>query len=346
MAEGRRRSIAGVIRNGLRIEPAHRDPSLGHGEAVALFARFVEQIEVETTSFCNRTCSFCPNSFIDRRSERLAMPEPTWGAIVAGLREVRYGGTFVWSRYSEPLSERRILDRVREVRAAAPACRIALNTNGDYLDAEYLVELREAGLDRVMIDLYVPDDAPASVEFARTHHDRFLKRVGRTAVIEMETPELVGRIEDEMEIVTRVRNAATIEQVHVSDRGGLLQIGHAGARSSPCFLPYKQLVIDWDGSIVPCCQIRSDAGAHANAVVGRIGEGVGLVEAYVLLAGWRGALSAYGPKAGPCASCNYAAYSDDGLTRSVAALAASLEAPGRRAVQSLLRPWLGRRRTW
>jgi len=115
---------------------------------------------------------------------------------------------------------------------------------------------------------------------------------------------------------------------------------------SPCFLPYKQLVIDWDGSIVPCCQIRSDAGAHASAVVGRIGEGVGLVDAYLLLAGWRGALSAYGPKSGPCASCGYAAYADDAVTRGLAALAANQALPGRRVAQSLLRPLLGRRRTW
>ena len=346
MPQSRKRSIAAVVRNGLRIEPAHVSRSLGRSEAASLFARFVEQIEVETTSFCNRTCSFCPNSFIDRRSERLAMPEPTWDAIVTGLREVRFEGTFVWSRYSEPLSERRILERVREVRAAAPVCRIALNTNGDYLDDTYLQELCEAGVDRVMIDLYIPDDSPSTVEFARTWHDRFLERVGRTAVVTMEVPELVGRIEGSMEIVTRVRNAATIEQVHVTDRGGLLKIGKTAARVSPCFLPYKQLVIDWDGSIVPCCQIRSDAGAHASAVVGRIGEGVGLVDAYLLLAGWRGALSAYGPKSGPCASCGYAAYADDAVTRGLAALAANQAIPGRRVAQSLLRPLLGRRRTW
>src|SRR5262249_58558771 len=105
------------VRNGLRIEPGHRERTLLREQAAALFARFVEQIEVETTSFCNRTCSFCPNSFIDRRSERLVMPEATWSAIVDGLAEVRFDGTFVWSRYSEPLSERRILYRIRQVRA-------------------------------------------------------------------------------------------------------------------------------------------------------------------------------------------------------------------------------------
>jgi hypothetical protein len=346
MAQSKLRSIAAVMRNGFRIEPAHLSRSLGHGEALSLFKRFVEQIEVETTSFCNRTCSFCPNSFIDRRSERLAMPEPTWNAIVAGLSEVEFAGTFVWSRYSEPLSERRILERVGQVRAAAPGCRIAINTNGDYLDGEYLDELREAGVDRVMVDLYIPDDAPSTVEFARAHHDKFGKRVGRPALVVTESPELVGKIEDTMEISTRVRNAATIEQINLTDRGGLLAIGKQGVRVSPCFLPYKQLVIDWDGSIVPCCQIRSDAGAHRTAVVGQIGDEVGLVDAYVALAGWRASLSAYEPKSGPCSTCSYASYADDLLTRGLAALAASPAVPGRRAVQSLLAPLLGRRRTW
>ena len=338
--------MAAVVRNGLRIEAAHTSHSLSRSEALSVFRRFVEQIEVETTSFCNRTCSFCPNSFIDRRSERLAMPEPTWGAIVSGLREVQFAGTLVWSRYSEPLSERRILERVREVRAAAPTCRIAINTNGDYLDGEYLEQLREAGVDRLMVDLYIPDDAPPTVEFARVHHDKFGKRVGRPALVVAEMPELVGKIEDTMEISTRVRNAATIEQINLTDRGGLLAIGRQGVRVSPCFLPYKQLVIDWDGSIVPCCQIRSDAGAHKSAVVGRIGEGVGLVDAYLLLAGWRAALSSYGPKSGPCSYCTYAAYSDDILTRGLAAVAASRMLPGRRAVQGLFESLLGRRRTW
>src|SRR5260370_35645960 len=102
MPPGQLRSIAAVVRNGLRIEPGHRSPSLPRSDSASLFARFVEQIEVETTSFCNRTCSFCPNSFIDRRSQRLVMPEATWDATVAGRAEVRFDGTSVGSRYSEP----------------------------------------------------------------------------------------------------------------------------------------------------------------------------------------------------------------------------------------------------
>ena len=346
MAPSSYRSIAGVVRNGLRIEPAHFDLALPRDQARSLFARFVEQIEVETTSFCNRTCSFCPNSFIDRRSQVLVMPEPAWRAIIDGLAEVGFRGTFVWSRYSEPLSERRILERIREVRGVAPGCRIALNTNGDYLDAEYFSMLCASGIDRVMVDLYVRDDAPTTLEFARGIHQKFLERIERPGEVTIEVPELVGRVEAPIEVVTRVRNSTTLGQVHVSDRGGLLAIGDKQARVSPCFLPFKQLVIDWDGSVVPCCQIRSDAGPHKDAVVARVGEGCGLVEAYLRLAAWRRSLSEYGPKSGPCASCHYAEYSDTPLTRSLASLTSRPSALGRKAARAVLAPWLQARRTW
>jgi len=131
-------SLAAVAKNSIRMERDHFRQDLEPARAARLFQRHVELIELETTSYCNRTCSFCPNSFIDRRSEKLLMPDAAWRAIVSGLRAVDYSHTIVWSRYSEPLSERGIVDRIREVREAAPRARISVNSNGDYLDPDYV----------------------------------------------------------------------------------------------------------------------------------------------------------------------------------------------------------------
>src|SRR2546423_3200780 len=125
-------SIGAVIRNSLRMEDGHFRFDLPRDEALALFRDHVELIEFETISYCNRTCSFCPNSFIDRRSEKLSMPDSAWAAILDGLRDVGYSRTLVWSRYSEPLSEPAIVGRIRQARAAAPRARICVNSNGDY----------------------------------------------------------------------------------------------------------------------------------------------------------------------------------------------------------------------
>jgi iron-sulfur cluster protein len=120
----------------------------------------------------------------------------------------------------------------------------------------------------------------------------------------------------------------------MSDRGGLLAEARRTTRVAPCYAPFKHLVVDWDGSVVVCCQLRSDAPKHANAVVARIGEaGTGLVEAYVALAEWRRSLREFGPKAAPCASCNVSEYSASVGSRLLGTLLAQEALPGLRALK-------------
>ena len=335
-------SVGAVVRNSLLMKSDHFRFDLPHDDAIRLFKEHVELIEFETTSYCNRTCSFCPNSFIDRLSEKLTMPESTWRAILDGLNEVEYKGNVVWSRYSEPLSERRIIERIREVRQVAPQTRICINSNGDYLDADYLRELEEAGLDRLWIDVYFPDDETYDYEAARKYHDKFLKRIKRSATPLPSEPELAYKIASpDMEVVAHVRNVAALKTMDLSDRGGLIQIARQTVRDAPCYAPYKHLVIDWDGSVVICCQLRSDSPAHGSGVIGKIAkEDLSLVDAYRRLAGWRKALRQYGPKTGPCATCNVSEYSSTHLTRSLSSLLSNTRSPVRAAVKTAMQPLL------
>jgi len=303
-------AVAALVRNSLRIESDQFRSDLSHRDAVGLFQRRVELLEIETTSYCNRTCSFCPNAFIDRLSEKKIMPDAVWQTILDGLREVRYDSAIVWSGYSEALSERRILQRIREVRKAAPKSHIVVNSNGDFLDADYLRELEDSGLDRLWVDLYLPDDEKYDFEIAMKYHKAFLARVQRQSRLVASSPEIVHRIDSpKMEVVTHIRNLFVLKAMDLSDRGGLIQTARKTFRNAPCYSPYKHLVINWDGSVVVCCELRSDSPEHREAVVGKIGyDGVDLVNAYVRLADWRASLRTFGPKKGPCATCNVDEY--------------------------------------
>jgi len=295
---------------------------------------------------CNRTCSFCPNSLIDRITEPKIMPEATWSSILTGLREVRYNSAFVWSRYSEALSERRILERIREVRDAAPASHICVNSNGDFLDGEYLEELEKSGLDRLWIDLYIPDSKYYNLEEAKTYHKQFLARIGRKSVLLDTSPELTHRVQSKhMEIFTHVRNIAVMTALDMSGRAGLISFARKTLRTAPCYAPYKHLVVDWDGSVVVCCEIRSDSPSHREGVVGKIGvHGIGLVDAYVRLAEWRASLRTYGPKKGPCASCNVEEYPSTRMMRLLSNLLAERESPAVSIMKTGLWPILRKRR--
>jgi hypothetical protein len=208
-----------------------------------------------------------------------------------------------------------------------------------------LRQLEKAGLDYLWVDVYFPDDEVYDRDAALKYHDKFLKRVDRTARLFADDTELCYRIaSDRTEVVTHVRNIAAMKAMNLSDRGGLIQLAPQTPRVAPCYMPYKNLIIDWDGSVVICCHVRSDSPEHRAATVGKIGvEGIGLVEAYVRLAGWRRALRGYGQKKGPCATCNVSEYDSTSLTRLLSQWLTNTRSPLRTITKNAMRPALRRR---
>jgi hypothetical protein len=145
-----------------------------------------------------------------------------------------------------------------------------------------------------------------------------------------------------------VRNLASIKRADLSDRGGLVQIARRTSRVAPCYAPFKNLVIDWDGSVMVCCQVRSDVAAHKESVVAKIGDSdVGLIEAYVALAGWRDSLKGFGPKRSPCATCNVFEYDANGpAVLMIAKWLAEEKLPGARMLKEISSRVIGRTRRW
>ena len=55
-----------------------------------------KEIEVETISFCNRKCSYCPNVTVDRfdTSGSVLMKEDVLDKIFEQLRSIKFNGIF------------------------------------------------------------------------------------------------------------------------------------------------------------------------------------------------------------------------------------------------------------
>ena len=78
-------------------------------------------IEIEIFSYCNRKCWFCPNSFIDRKSENLIMPEEKYLSILQQLKDMNFEGEIAYSRYNEPLSHKdNFIKRLEQAREYLP----------------------------------------------------------------------------------------------------------------------------------------------------------------------------------------------------------------------------------
>lgn len=289
------------------MEEAHFRPVGSRAEAMRLFARSVKMVEIEVFSYCNRSCWFCPNSSVDRRSRKEHMPEALYLGVLDQLAEVDYSETISYSRYNEPLADRVILERLRQARALLPNARLHTNTNGDYLTREYLDDLRDAGLQSLGIQIYLGNDERYDHERMRDKLHRIGSTLGCNLTITKDDPG--AWLESQGAHGTlQMRCYARNFDVNGSNRGGTVPVRQKYVRTSPCMSPFHHLYIDYNGKVMPCCNLRSDVASHADAIVGDLQEAndIFLVYGGARLTAWRESLIGFGRKTGHCASCAFA----------------------------------------
>lgn len=192
----------------------------------------VRLVEIELFSFCNRTCTFCPNHYVDRLSENKILPQEVFEKIITELASYNYSNHISLSRYCEPLAFRDILDpRIEYIREHLPNVKIVANTNGDY-DYE--------GVD--IDELTVMD------------YDFKLDKSELGPVERTSRPFIV-------------RN---MRLGKINYRGGALPIKKQFVRDFPCYEPTHFIGIDFNGKVMPCCNLRSDVNLHKEHVLGDV----------------------------------------------------------------------------
>lgn len=287
----------------------------GHPHARALFRSSVSRVEVEVSSYCNRVCPFCPNAQYERRSVRHYMSDALYSQIVRGLGEIGYAGLFCFHRYNEPLAERDyILERIRQCGTDAPAAMTKIYTNGDYLNGDYFEALHRAGLREMFITVYLGESEQYSDELMQQRVFARLKTFGYPYKVLQRIPGLLfARIEVPFPMKVLIRGVNFDDPVisngvpEVNDRGGFIERKVPYVRRSPCLAVFTELQVEMDGTVLPCCNFRTDIPEQRRYAVGRIGVDGDMFEIWsgAALAEWRRRLFLFGEKDPPCASCTY-----------------------------------------
>ncbi len=271
----------------------------------ALFARTVTNIEIEIGSYCNRRCSFCPNSFIDRISRKQLMDDALFESVVSQLGALSWRGFIRFHRYNEPLADRGyMLRRLEACHALAPSASVLIQTNGDYLNRGYLEAIYDAGCRNIFCTAYLKEGIPYDDTMAiATIEDRLrLLEVPFEFVSLQPGIEVVTRASfRDMDFVMRSFNF----QVDASNRGSILGTNANFARVQPCLRPFDELQIECDGTLMPCCELRSDHVEHRPYRMGQLRPGDSLVEAWAsaTYVAWRKTLFSFEPKQRPCTTC-------------------------------------------
>ena len=212
-------------------------------------------VELELWSYCNRKCAWCPNSFIDRHNNKY-INYTILKNLIQSLKNMNYSGYITFSRYNEPLAHINILNHVcRYLRQELPKCTLVTNTNGDYLSAEVIQKLN---IDELSIMDYDNKGIQFCVDKLNSWH--------------CEIDEIVNNF-----IYAHYKNMKILYYVNWKDnytpgnRGGLLPIEEP-IRDYACTEPLYFIGVNYDGTVSPCCNIRSDIDAHQLYIIGDLNK--------------------------------------------------------------------------
>lgn len=289
-----------------------------------MFNQYVAQVEVEVSSFCNRRCSFCSNSLADRRADHRRMDDALFSRIVTQLSSLGWRGVFGFHRYNEPLSDRDyILRRVAEVHHHLPAALLRIYTNGDYLTADYCEALYGAGLRSMIVSAYPPEGAGCTSALLHQLIETSAARIGLPyKIIDECDGDICAQVEfRDMQVTLQARDFVRGEngrgEILSYDRGGTVPVSTPYQRVSPCFRPFLELQVECDGTVMPCCNLRSDVPAHAGCAITRLTPETDLLEVWSSEAftNWRRSMLDFSPKAPPCSGCRMHVLSDSDENR-------------------------------
>ena len=234
--------------------------------------------------------------------------------IVRGLGEIDYAKTINMSGYNEPMADKRIIDRIAVVRRHVPRAQISIFSNGDYLTREMLDALYKAGLNELYLSIHTGNNEAlneAKVENRIAHY----RDIGLDVRMSHMEPgkQYKGRIKyKNMFIQLYEPNMKT----RGSDMGGLIKdVEHTYHRTEPCFEPTGHFTVEYNGNVVPCCRIRTDADEHKDMSMCSMNDLDDVFQAYVHPAtvAWRKSVSFPGEKEFPCNACDNALFKGNAL---------------------------------
>jgi radical SAM protein with 4Fe4S-binding SPASM domain len=211
-------------------------------------------IEIEIHNYCNRRCSFCSNRFADR-SEYMELDENAYMNVIKDLASIAFCGVVSFSRYNEPLAKPKLLkQRVNQARHWLQENKLVLNSNGDFLNAENLEGLN-------INELSVMDyDNRGSARCLRR-----LEEFG-AEIIDCRSDCILAHFKK----ITIAYFTNWLECAELYDRGGALQDLSISQRAVPCLYPSRYAAIDFNGNVMPCCDLRSDIEDHKSFVLGNV----------------------------------------------------------------------------
>ncbi len=113
------------------------------------------KIYIETISYCNNDCAFCPASTNNTvKKPEYLMAQDLYLKILEELKNLSFRGTVAFHCNNEPLLDERLVSWVKMARASLKSNFFYIYTNGILLNVDLANQLFDAGLNRIIVNNY------------------------------------------------------------------------------------------------------------------------------------------------------------------------------------------------
>lgn len=229
-------------------------------------ARPVMSVVLGTTAVCNANCSHCPtNKAYSRTQAKGVMSPALFEKIITGLAEIGYDRTIMFGLFGDPLQDPLFADRVAFIRRACPQASIAISTNGALYDsAKHQAALAQVDSISVHIEAMTPDVYETHMRPLKVH--RTFPRTERILADNPRRVHIVSPVhKDNLDQLASLKfhweglGANETEFVPLSNRSGkspnfeALALAPCAVGCGPTMVE-TELIIDWDGTVLTCCQ--------------------------------------------------------------------------------------------
>ncbi len=200
------------------------------------FNKMFKVIEFETTSYCNRKCSYCPNVDFERfgDDDSFFMKDEVFVTLINQLAELKFNGLISPHLYGEPMSDHRMLDWSAKIKNKLPNSKLKIVTNGDFLNEKNFKDYLNAGVDIFYI----------------SKHSKLLKKPCRDLLQNLDKEVFKKHI-----LVQDFFGDFYENQKMFTNRGGSIGLDEGNNKKAPVNCSYATYpVINTFGDLILCCQ--------------------------------------------------------------------------------------------
>ncbi len=290
------------------------------------FKQAVNKIEIETSSQCNRHCSYCPNSMPTmghRRRDNEFLDIELFGKVLTDLQQIDYCGKISLVGLNEFFMHEENFAYLELAKKMLPKAQVTVYSNGDYITRDYILRAEKAGLGFLLISFHMQEGKAWTAEDVLSRALKFYKRTGVQLIL---TDFMKNeRLEFQAHTGGLHITAGLVNWQAVGHNwSGVVEAGRAQAESNtPCQLPVNVLCITHEGDFTLCCNVpreRTPENVAHGAVMGNVRDYPSMFHAYAsdAMLYWR--QHAFSTKQIPplCQNCSARNWQDNELNKPLA----------------------------